>query len=130
MLMLAAVFAKAVPEYKIAEEMVQVDYVDGTYHASLAFDVPVPTALAMEVLSDFEHMSSFVPNLDSSRILRREADVVYIAQQGTVPIGPFAFKFESERRVELLPGGRLISEAISGSAKKMHSEFRALPRGH
>ena len=115
----------------VDENDVVVDYRDGAYFGHLHLRVAVPLALAIEVLTDFDHMAEFVPNLISSRILSREGNVYRIAQQGRANFGPFSFKFQSERRVELTADGRLLAQAISGSTKSMHSELRlqAIPAG-
>ena len=120
---LAPGFAADLPMAPIDEETVAVDYREGVYFANLSLRVGVPPALALEVLTDFDHMAAFVPNLVSSRILSRSGNIYRIAQQGKANFGPFSFVFESERRVELQPDGRLISQALSGSTKYMRSEL-------
>lgn len=102
---------------------------DGIYYASLSLQVPVPPALALEVLTDFEHMAEFVPNLTASRILSHTGNVYRIAQQGKASFGPLGFHFESERQVEVQPDGRLVSKAVSGSSKYMRSELRVQGMG-
>ncbi len=106
------------------DDDVAVVYAEETYTGKLSIEVPVPPGVAWEVLTDFNHMADFIPDLDSSRETSRENGVVYIAQRGKAGFGPFSFRFESERRVEMRPDGRLISQAISGSTKKMVSETR------
>jgi carbon monoxide dehydrogenase subunit G len=102
---------------------VAVAYRNGIYFADLSLQVAVPPATAIEVLTDFEHMAAFVPNLVSSRIISRTGNVYLIEQNGKAHFGPLSFAFESERRIELHPDGRLISQALSGSAKYMRSEL-------
>lgn len=103
---------------------VVVDYRDGSYYGTLSFTVPVPPAVALEVLTDFEHMANFVPNLTSSKLLSQAGNIYRIAQQGTANFGPFSFSFESERQVEVFPEGRLVSNGISGSPRSIRSELR------
>lgn len=107
----------------IDPEDVAVDYRDGVYFAHLSLRVGVPPTLALEVLTDFDHMAAFVPNLLSSRVLSHTGNIYRIAQQGKASFGPFSFSFESERRIELHADGRLISQALSGSTKHMRSEL-------
>lgn len=102
---------------------------DGVYYASLSLQVPVPAAVALEVLTDFDHMAEFVPNLTASRLVSRSGNVYRIAQQGRAGIGPFGVRFESERQIEVLPDGRLLSKALSGSTKYMRSELRVQGAG-
>jgi len=97
---------------------------DGVYHASLTLQVAVPPALALEVLTGFDHLAEFVPNLTASRHVSQTGNLNRIAQQGRAGFGPFGFRFESERQVEVQPDGRLLSKALSGSTKYMRSELR------
>lgn len=107
-----------------------VDHRDGRYFGHLSFRVAVPPELALAVLTDFEHMASFVPNLDRSRILSRNGNIYRVAQEGRADFGPFSFRFVSERRVEIFPEGRVVANALSGTAKYLHSELRLKPAGN
>ena len=91
--------------------------------ASLSLRVAVTPAVALEVLTDFEHMTAFMPNLTSSRLVSRSANVYRVMQHGKADFGPFSFPFESERRIELMPDGRILAQALSGSTKSMRSEL-------
>lgn len=102
---------------------IAVTYRDGSYLANLSLYVAVPPALAQQVLTDFDHMAEFIPNLTHSRIISHAGNVFMIEQQGRAGFGPFSIRFASERRVELQTGGWLISQAISGTAKATHSEL-------
>ena len=71
-----------------------------TFRIDAALFAPVPLDLAWEVLTDFERMEQFVPNVRDSRILSRQGDRLTILQRGVARFGPLAFPFESERIVE------------------------------
>lgn len=112
-------------EPELREDEVQVANEKEMYVGRFGFVVAIPPAIAWEVLTDFDHMASFIPNLEASRIVSREDGVFRIAQRGTMDYGPFTFHFESERRVEARQReGVLLSRALSGSAKHMQSEMR------
>jgi len=102
----------------------QVEYRDGCYYASLSLGVAVPPQLALEVMTDFDHMADFMPNLLLSKLLSRNGNVYRIAQQGAANFGPLSFPFESERQIEVFPDGRLVSLGLSGSPRSLHSELR------
>jgi len=108
----------------LADDDVAVDYRAGTYFASLSLRVAATPAVVLEVLTDFEHMASFMPNLTSSRLVSRSANVYRVVQHGKADFGPFSFPFESERRIELMADGRILAQALSGSTKSMSSELR------
>jgi len=108
---------------------VAVEQREGVYHGNFSLQIAVPPAVALEVLTDFEHMAEFVPNLSASHVISRAGNVYRIAQQGKAHFGPFGFAFESERQIEVLPDGRILSKALSGSTKYMRSEMRLQASG-
>lgn len=111
------------------ETDVAVDYRDGLYSGHLRMRVPVRPEAALAVLTDFDHMADFVPNLTTSRVVQRAGNVYRVAQEGKAEFGPFTFRFTSERRIEVFPEGRVVSRVLSGSFRPMHSELRLQPAG-
>jgi len=122
-------FSLEPPTGGLEDDDVEVDYRDGTYFASLAFQVAASPAVVIEVLTDFNHMVGIVPNLESSQIVSRQGNVFVIKQRGKANFGPFSFPFESLRQIELLPDGRILGRAIGGSTKHMRSELRVQAQG-
>ena len=108
---------------------IAVDYREGRYSGSLRMVVTVRPATALAVLTDFDHMAEFIPNLTASRVVLRSGNVLRVAQEGKAEFGPFSRRFTSERRVEILPEGRVLARALSGSVKSMESELRLHPAG-
>jgi len=87
-----------------------------TVHAQLS--VAVDARQAFTVLTDYDRMKQFLPDLDESRILARTNDSLLVRQAGKVRFGWFAVPFEYVRRVELYPDTRLVSHIVSGSVRK------------
>lgn len=117
------------PAELVAPPEVVVDHRDGRYFGSLRMTVPVRREVALAVLTDFEGMENFIPNLSSSQIVQRSGNVYLVAQEGKADYGPFSYRFTSERRIEVLPEGRIRARAISGTVKAMASELSVLPAG-
>jgi carbon monoxide dehydrogenase subunit G len=113
----------------LPEDDVDVDYRDDTYFARLTFTVAASPAVVIDVLTDFNHMVGIVPNLESSQIVSRKDNVFVIKQRGRADFGPFSFPFESIRQIELLPDGRILGRALSGSSKYMRSELKVQAHG-
>lgn len=128
-LVLWLAFSVAARAAGISPDEVQVEFRDDTYFGRLVIRVPVPHATALDVLTDFDHMAAFVPNVTSSRLLARVGDVYRVAQEGKARFGPFSFRFSSERRIEVFPEGRIVSRGLSGSSRYMRSELRLSPDG-
>jgi carbon monoxide dehydrogenase subunit G len=81
------------------------------------------------VLTDYNHMANFFPNLHSSRIINKSGNTVRIEQTGRVAYGPFSFPFESIREIELKPFSEIRSRAIGGSLSKGDASTRLIAEG-
>jgi uncharacterized membrane protein len=82
-----------------------------------------------KVLTDFENMPRFVSNLKSSTVMRREDDVVTVAQSGEAARGPLKFAFHSVRELRLVPMRRIESHMISGTMQRYDGVTELLPEG-
>lgn len=92
-----------------------------TLHVSVDMRVAVKPRRAWEVMTDFDRMAGFVPNLSSSKIVERKGNHLKVAQKGTYSLGLWNFPFESMRDVALFPYTKVTSHATSGSMKSMDS---------
>lgn len=90
---------------------------------------PVPPALAWAVLTDFDHMGSFVPNLTSSQVLERSDALLKVAQKGVARYGIFSTRFESIREVSLSPQREIRAHNIGGNVKSMDSVMQLQAEG-
>ena len=114
----------------LTDDEVEATYDNGIYRGRFTFVVPIPPRLAWDVLTDFDHMAEFVPNVESSRFVSREGHIAHVAQAGRLDFGPFTFRFESERRIEMHPAeGLILARAIAGTTKHMQSEMRLMASG-
>jgi carbon monoxide dehydrogenase subunit G len=94
--------------------------------ASLSVDVPIE--VAWDVLTDFDGMHGFVPNLHASRIVRTDGPVVTIEQRGSLRFGFIEQAFETERRIELARPNRMRTTQIAGSMRRLDSTTTFTPR--
>lgn len=83
-----------------------------------------PPAIAWEVLTDFERMASFIPNLERSRIIARDGLQLRVEQQGRAWLGPFSLTFGSTREIELVPQQEIRARQLVGTARAMSSTMR------
>ncbi|MCX7893825.1 MAG: SRPBCC family protein [Burkholderiales bacterium] len=90
---------------------------------------PVPPREAWAVLTDFEHMSAFVPNLVESRVAGRSASRLTVAQKGVARFGVVSFPFESVREVDLVPHESVRSRTVGGTAGRVESFTRLAAAG-
>ena len=82
-------------------------------------DCPVaaPIEVAWEVLTDYDNMTSFLPNLEVSHVEARNGNSLQVHQKGKSGRGPFAIHYDNLREVDLVPMSEIRSRLISGDLK-------------
>lgn len=99
----------------------------GSFTVDMLVHAPVSPALAWSVLTDFEHMADFVPNLKTSLVTERTETVVRVRQTGTAHYGVFWADFESVREIRLFPPHEIRAHGVGGNVKRMDSLMRVEP---
>lgn len=113
----------------VAECEVAVQRTEGGYVIDLVMHAKVPLAVAWVVLTDFDHMAEFIPNLTHSQVLQRGDNVLKIGQKGKARWGPFSMNFESVREVVLAPQREIRTHGVSGTLKRVDSRLTLEPEG-
>jgi len=100
---------------------IDVTYDGDTYVLNAVMFAPVAQAVAWEVLTDFEHMTQWVPNVAESKVLKRDDNSVTIEQRGVAKYGAVSFPYVTERKIELKPLGSIMSMQTKGSLRRVAS---------
>lgn len=100
-----------------------------TYVCDVDMLVPVPSLVAWSVLTDFDHMAQWVPNVRLSRVLQRGDAAVTVEQRGVVKSGVAGFPYATERRVELHPRTAIHATQTKGSLQRVESLMLLEPDG-
>ena len=95
----------------------------------VSFPVHATQQEVWAVMTDFDHMASFVSNVQSSRVVDRSGNVLHIAQQGKAQHGPLSFEFDSVREIRLSPYDRIQSHLISGKMRKLEGDTQLKAEG-
>lgn len=114
----------------VLDQDVRVARADGGFVVDVVMHAPVRPAQAWAVLTDFEHMASFVPNLKISRVLERSDSVLKVQQQGVARYGLFSASFESLREIRLTPSSEIRAHGLGGNIQRMESLMRLEPEGN
>jgi uncharacterized protein YndB with AHSA1/START domain len=121
--LLIAVALGWAPNGTAAITSIDVRQTEEAYVVDLTMWVPAPRELAFEVLVDFEHMASWVPNVRDSRVLRRDANRATVEYQGVVPFGFLAVPFTTVREIEFLRPDWIRTSQLSGTMKRHESRI-------
>lgn len=107
----------AVESPGLSEPSIQVIDQDGTLVMNISHRVPVSPREAWAVLTDFENMPGFVPNLESSRVLERSGRTLQVEQKGSIQLGILPIHYESIRQIEAIPYQSIRSRTLSGGTR-------------
>jgi carbon monoxide dehydrogenase subunit G len=97
---------------------------DGMLVVDVDMFVGASPSEAWAVLTDYDHMAQFLPNLRSSKVIEKANGKIKIDQSGAVSYGFLSMPFEVVREIELRPETEILSHAISGSLKKESASTR------
>jgi ribosome-associated toxin RatA of RatAB toxin-antitoxin module len=86
--------------------------------------VPVPVSNMWAVITDFERMTDFIPNLTESKVLLRKQNWVRVQQKGYTRIGPFRLDFASTREIQMTPEREMQAHGTAGNLKRVESITR------
>jgi carbon monoxide dehydrogenase subunit G len=128
---LACLAAQALAQDKGGNPVRSVDITqtaDG-YVAIVVMHAPVRPKIAWDVLTDFDNMEKWVPNVRESKVVATEGNVRTVEQKGNAKFGPLAIPYTSVRKMELEPQNTILSTQVSGSMRKLVSLMRVTPDG-
>ena len=80
-----------------------------------------PVAQAWSVFTDYEAMPTFLKNVTTSKVLKREGNSLTVEQAGAVRVAFMRFAFHAVRSVELAPMHEIRSDQLSGDFKEYTS---------
>ena len=81
------------------------------------------------VLTDYEHATRFISNLERSTVLSRSDERIVVSQRGRMGFGPFAVAVEAVNEILLTPHERTQSRSLSGSMKRYSATTRLISEG-
>lgn len=110
-------WSTAVEPMDIVEPSIQIHDQDGTLMISVSYRVPVSPRIVWSVLTDFEHMAGFVPNLESSKVLKRSGQTLLVEQKGSVELGMLPIHYESTRQINVVAYQSIRSQTLSGDTR-------------
>lgn len=108
---------------------VNVVYDGQTYILDAVMYAPVAPTLAWDVLTDFDHMAQWVPNVADSKIIKRDGDSVTFEQHGVARYGALSFPYTTERRADLKSPVSIKTVQTHGSLRRVESTMTLEPEG-
>jgi carbon monoxide dehydrogenase subunit G len=98
-----------------------VSFEGDAYIVNAVFFAPAPPKVAWDVLTDFDKLQGWVPNVAESKVVKREESAVVVEQRGVAKYGAASFPYVAERRIELRPPSGIKTAQVKGSMKRVES---------
>lgn len=104
----------------------QGDFITFTASAELK----VEQRIAWQVLSDYDHLAEFIPDMKSSRVVLRTSDGAMIEQKGEFSFLFFHQPVDVVLAVYEEPQRRIIARAVAGNLRDMEGRYELLASDH
>jgi ribosome-associated toxin RatA of RatAB toxin-antitoxin module len=89
--------------------------------------VSAPEALVWQVLTDYEHLPSFIPGIAKSVVRERQGNVLLVEQAGAARFLLFSFPIEVRYEVTEAPQQWVESRAVGGNLRRMNGRYDLEP---
>jgi hypothetical protein len=99
----------------------------GTITVRAFIDVPVDPRAAWAVMTDYDRLAEFVPDMHESRLVSRPGEPHRVFQRGEKSWLILEAPFEVLMQMDEAPPSRIAFHQLSGTLKDMRGEWRLLP---
>jgi ribosome-associated toxin RatA of RatAB toxin-antitoxin module len=117
-------FLVAVPWIAHAAPEVHVERRHGVFQVHADTPVAVDAQTAWQVLTDYNQLAEFVPDMRMSRIISAPGEPLLLEQKGGAGFLLFQVSIEVVLQIDEIPPERLKFHAVSGNMKQMRGEWR------
>ena len=100
-----------------------------TYVVNSVMFAPVGQSVAWDVLTDFDKLAGWVPNVAQSKATKREENTVIVEQRGVAKFGAASFPYVTERKIDLTPQTTIKTTQLKGSLRRVESTIQLEPDG-
>lgn len=83
----------------------------------------VDPKLAWDVLSDYDHLAQFIPDMSVSRVLSRDGNTVVVEQKGEFGVLFFHQPIDLTLRIVEVPHTSIVAQAVGGSFSEMSGRY-------
>lgn len=93
-------------------------------------DVPAEASLVWSVLTDYNRLAEFIPDMHTSRVISKPGEVPHVYQKGDKTWLLLGVPLEMVFRMDETPTSRIRFRLVSGNIKKMFGEWQIVQKGN
>jgi carbon monoxide dehydrogenase subunit G len=103
----------------------------GTITVAASAEMAVEAGTAWNVITDYDHLAEFIPDMQSSRVIRHDGDQLLVEQRGSLGFLFFQQPIEVTLSVIEAPQRGIEAHAVSGNMAEMDGRYglETLPSG-
>ena len=103
----------------------------GTITVAASAEMAVEAGTAWSVITDYDHLAEFIPDMQSSRVIRHDGDQLLVEQRGSLGFLFFQQPIEVTLSVVEAPRHGIEAHAVSGNMAEMDGRYglETLPSG-
>jgi ribosome-associated toxin RatA of RatAB toxin-antitoxin module len=106
-----------------AEIAVNVTRSGETFQVDASAEFSGTIARTWQVLTDYDRLAEFVPDMETSRVLSRNGNQVVVEQKGEARVLFFSFPIDLRLAVVERPYERVSSRAVAGNFREMRNTY-------
>lgn len=115
------------PRFELNVERVAGAEGDKVYRIASSGTVAAAPALVWRILTDYEHLADYLPNLTSARVLSRDGDTVILEQLGTARFLFFSRPIRVVVQVHERAPDRIDVSLVEGDMKVYRARWELIP---
>jgi ribosome-associated toxin RatA of RatAB toxin-antitoxin module len=101
---------------------------DGVVQVTARAVVRAPIELIWQTLTDYDHLSQFVPGIDSSRVVSRQGAQLVVEQKGSAHWWIFTYPIRVTLTSTERPYERIDVRLLQGNLRRLDGSYRIAPR--
>jgi len=126
---LLAVLAVPWPAVARADPEVHIERRQGVFRVDVTIPVEVDAQTAWQVLTDYNRLAEFVPDMRSSRVVSGAGEPLRVRQVGEAGVLFFRVDVDVDLQIEETPPEKLAFRAVGGNMKHMKGDWRIARTG-
>ena len=116
--------AQSLPGCAEAQELtIEIDRQGEFITVSASALMQVDARIAWEVLSDYDHLAQFIPDMKSSRVVSRSGDRVLVEQKGEIGFFFYRQPVNVTLEVREQPQRRIVARRIDGNIRELETRY-------
>lgn len=115
---------------RVGAAELEVQHYAAAYHIKASIECHCTVEHAWQELTNYEHLAEWVPDMNSSRVVKRVSNIVLIEQVGQIGPGIFARTLKTQLLITEHPTTLISAQLVSGDFKQFDALYKFSPQNN